>query len=76
MPYTRDTVTDELFVDGVQDAIYNGGIEFGPIAEEFDVEERDIEDWLRGHALPETDLQVQILNWLERRMDSPRDDEP
>ena len=69
MSYTSQNVTDELFVDGLQDATFQGGIEVSDIATEFNVDERDVRDWMVGDNLPPNGTQVDILNWLDGKLD-------
>ena len=67
MSYTSQNVTDELFVDGLQDATFQGGVEVSDIAAEFLVDERLRTLWDRDWVMY---LLVGLLSveWLTRKL--------
>ena len=64
MRYALESVSDGLFIDELQDSIYNGGVEIGAVALKFNVDEDRVTKWLLGDDLPCQTVQHAVLNWL------------
>lgn len=70
MPYSRKTVTNEVFETDLNDAV-NHGVSVKSIAQKFEVYEETVADWMVGDNLPTLDRQVEILEWLEEHLEKP-----
>lgn len=61
-------VTDEIFVDELQDAVWFGGIDPAHIANEFNVDICKVDDWLEGSNLPPRETQDAVLEFVEMNL--------
>ena len=69
MRYALENVSDYLFVDELQDAVYESGVQISAIAEKFKVSEARVADWLLGTDFPPPTVEHAILNWLMEILD-------